>query len=116
YDHYCRTISVEVLRRSLLNVRRGQRFNLRTKVVDEVFVEIVRVDRTDASNEPNLARQLDGEVTGTEFFRCAQFLICYRQHTHAVQFVKDLEQRGPSHFIADKCAGEERACLRARVR
>src|ERR1700752_2555076 len=57
-DHDRGALRVEVLRCGFLNVCRRQPFVLRTEVVDDVLVEIVGVDRGDASGEALLTREL----------------------------------------------------------
>src|SRR5215203_5555193 len=74
-NHDRGAIGVIVFRGRLLNVRSGQGFNLRTKVVDEVLVEVKRVDRVDTTGQSKLAGQFNGEVAGAVFLRRVQFLV-----------------------------------------
>src|ERR1700754_4756287 len=59
-----RAIGIEVFGGGFLNVCRSQCFDLRAEIVDEVLVEIVGVDRGDASSETLLTREFDREVSG----------------------------------------------------
>src|SRR6185295_8832066 len=68
-NHNRRVIGVEVFRRHALNVCCRQRLDLRAKVVDEVLVEIVRVDRVDATRQTKLAGELNREVSSAELLR-----------------------------------------------
>src|SRR6266404_9371869 len=107
-DDYNRgVVGVEVLCGDALNIGGSQALYLRTKVSDEIFREIVGVDRSYAACKTRLACKLNREVSCAVFLSSVQLFICNRKHSHPIKFIEDLQQGWSRNFVADKSAGHK---------